>query len=534
MFRPLDAYRHRLGSIALAAMLAVVPLTHPPAADAAEGGTVVVAMQSEPPTLTSAFNPAGFAGVVSTKVLEGLLTYDFDLTPQPSLAESWELSDDGLTYTFNLRKGVRWHDGEPFTAADVVFSLNEVWRELNPRGRTIFAKVTDVSAPDDHTVVITVSEPSPAIMKSLSSYGAQVLPEHIYAGTDITANPANDAPIGTGPYKFVEWQRGDYTRYARNDDYWAEGKPHLDELVFRYINDAGSRAAAMEAGEAQLATFNPVPLNDVERLRETGFLEVETRGYEYLSPIFLIEFNQRGEYLGNRDVRRALAMAVNKDFIVDVVWYGYGKVANSPVPSTHGDLHVASDGYGFDVGAANALLDEAGFPRGDDGMRFSLSIDYSPYAETIPRTAEYLRQAWKAVGVDLVLRSQDIPTLLRRVFTDYDFDMHLNFYYAMPDPTIGVQRLYWSKNIRKGVPFANAHGYSDPRMDEVLEAAQFENDPAVRKELYAEMQAIAHRDMPVLQLFEMKFVTLANVKVTGHTVGAEGPYGSWADLELVD
>lgn len=292
-------------ALCAAAFCMITPADWTASAQPVRGGTVVVAMQSEPPTLTSAFNPAGFAEVVSTKVLEGLLTYDFDLTPLPALAESWSLSDDGLVYTFNLRRGVRWHDGEPFTSADVAFSLKEVWIKLHPRGSAIFANVTDVSTPDDHTLVFKVSEPSPAIMKALASYGSQILPRHIYEGTDITSNPANNAPIGTGPFKFVEWQRGNFTRYERNEDYWDTGKPYVDELIFRYIADAGARAAAMETGEAQLATFNPVPLNDVERLAGTGFLNVETKGYEYLSPIFLIELNQRGEYLGNRDVRRA-------------------------------------------------------------------------------------------------------------------------------------------------------------------------------------------------------------------------------------
>ncbi len=496
-------------------------------------GVVVIAMQSEPPTLVSAFNPAGFSGVVSTKVLEGLLSYDYDLNPKPALAESWTVSDDGKTYQFNLRQNVKWHDGEPFTSADVAYTLEEVWKKLHPRGRATFGGVTKVLTPDAHTVIMELDTPAPPMLSALSSYSAQILPAHLYKGTDVLANPLNNAPIGTGPFKFDEWQRGSFTRYVANEEYWDSGKPYVDELVFRYIADAGSRSAALETGEAHLATFNAVTLSDVKRLSDSGKITVETKGYEYLSPIFLLELNQRGPYLSNVKVRQALAHAINRDFIVDTVWYGYGKVATGPIPSTHKSLYSGeTTQYAYDPEQANKLLDEAGFPRKDNGSRFGLSIDFSPYADTVPRTAEYIKQALRRVGIDLTLRSQDIPTMLRRVFTEYDYGMHMNFYYALPDPVLGVQRLYWGKNIKKGVPFANAHGYNNPEMDALLEAAQVENDAAKRKALYAEMQEIAQRDMPVLDLFEMQFVTLAAPNLQGHTTGSEGPYGTWAELRF--
>ena len=516
---------------ALAAAATVASPSNGVAAEPKAGGTLVVALQGASPILVSAFNSGGFIGVVSTKMMEGLVKYDFELNPQPLLAESWDISSDGKTVRFNLRKDVKWHDGEDFTAEDVKFSLMNIWKELHPRGRSTFAKVTSVDTPDEHTVVINLSEPTPFLMKALGSYESQIVPEHIYAGTDILTNPNNNAPIGTGPFMFEEWEKGNYLRLVKNPNYWREGRPYLDGIVLRNVPDAGTRSAGLEAGDIHLATFSPVPLSDVERLSEVGNVGVETRGYELLSPMFLLDLNKRGPYLSDVNVRRAMAHAINLEFITDKIWFGYGKPATGPIPSTH--KHVYTDevpSYPYDPAKANELLDEAGFLRKDDGMRFDLSIDFGVFGDEYPRTAEYLKQAFKAVGIDLTLRSQDVGNLFKRVFTDYDYDIHMNYWYAGADPTIGVQRLYWCDNIRKGVPFTNSNGYCTEEMDRILEATQVENDPEKRKELFAEMQVLAQTDLPVLDLFEVKFLTVYNTNVHDHTIGADGPYGSYADV----
>ncbi len=523
---------HKLTRRGLLGALALLVASGSPIAQSADpvrGGDLVVALQSPPPILTSAFNSAGFVGVVSAKMLEGLLSYDFELNPRPALARSWSLSEDGMSLTFELRQNVTWHDGTPFSSKDVKFSLMNVWKEMHPRGRSTFANVASVDTPDDHTVVIHLSEPAPAMLSAFSSYESQVLPAHLYEGTDINTNPHNNAPVGTGPFMFDEWEKGNFIRLVRNPNYWDEGKPYLDSIVFRYIPDAGGRAAALETGEVHLSTFSPVPFSDVTRLESLEHLAIETRGYEYLSPIFLLDLNKRGEYLGNKKVRQALSHALNRQFIVDTVWYGFGKIATGPVPSTHvryytDDVPV----YEYDPKKAEALLDEAGYPRKDGNMRFKISMDYSVFGETYPRLAEYIKQAFRQVGVDLELRSQDIGSMIRRVFTDYDYDIMMNYWYAMPDPTMGVTRLYWSENIRQGVPFANANGYSNDRVDEIIVEVQKENDETRRKELFAEFQRIAQDDVPVLDLFEMQFFTIYNKSVKDHTIGGDSVYGSFS------
>ncbi|MCW5625661.1 MAG: ABC transporter substrate-binding protein [Burkholderiales bacterium] len=497
------------------------------------GGTLTMVVQPEPPGLVSAVNPAGPIGVVSTKILEGLLTYDFDMNPKPALAESWSVSADGKTITFNLRKGVKWHDGRDFTAADVQFSMMKIWKELHPRGRSTFAEVTAVDTPTPTQAVFRLATPAPYLMSALSGYESQILPKHIYDGTDIMQNPANNKPVGTGPFMFKEWQKGNFILLERNPNYWDKGKPYLDKIVLRTIPDASSRAAAFETGEVQLGGFSPVPLNDVKRLEATGKFDFETRGYEYLSPLFLMEFNLSNQYLKDKRVRQAIAHAIDTKVIVRTIWFGFGTPAISPVPSVLTQFHDPNvPKYAYDPKKAEQLLDEAGFKRGAGGKRFKLVHDFLPYGNDYQRTSEYLKQALGKVGIDVELRSQDTAAFLKRVYTDNDFEFTTNFFYALPDPSIGVQRIYWSKNIKKGVPFSNSSGYSNPEMDRIIEGALVEHDKAKRRELINRLQRTAVEDLPVLDLFEIRFFTLASKRVHNHTSSAEGIYGSFSSTWL--
>jgi peptide/nickel transport system substrate-binding protein len=530
---PLSRLVHGRFVRGLAAVLLTVVCAPVGAQQPVRGGTLTMVVQPEPPILVSATNSAGPIGVVSTKILEGLLSYDFDMNPRPVLAQTWKVSPDGKTITFNLRKGVKWHDGHDFTAADVQFSAMKVWKELHPRGRATFAKLTAVETPSSHVAVFKLSEASPYVMSALTSYESQVLPKHLYEGTDIAQNAWNSKPVGTGPFVFREWQKGSFILLERNAKYWDANKPFLDKLVLRVIPDAASRAAAFETGEVQLGGFSPVPLSDVRRLEASGRFDIETRGYEYLAPMFLLEFNTRHKALQDKRVRRAIAHAVDANLVVKTIWFGFGKPATGPVPSVLTQFYNAAvPKYAFDPKRAEALLDEAGFKRGTDGRRFKVVHDYLPYGSDYQRTAEYVKQALGKVGIDVEIRSQDTAAFLKRVYTDNEFDLTSNFFYALPDPTIGVQRIYWSKSIRKGVPFSNASGYSNPEMDRVIEAAQVEHDRKKRRELIDRMQVIAQDDLPVLDLFEVRFFTLASKRVQDHTGSAEGVYGSFANVWL--
>lgn len=516
-----------LGAVALPALPLHVQGTQP--TTPRRGGTLTAIVQPEPPTLVSAINAAAPTGVVSTNIFDGLFAYDWDLRPVPSLATGWVQSEDGLTLTFQLRGNVRWHDGQPFTSADVAFSLEEVWKKVHPRGRATFANVTEVETPDPLTVVLRLSSPAPVILSALNAYEAQVLPKHLYEGTDIAANPLNARPIGTGPFRFVEWVRGERVVLERNPDYWDEGKPYLDRIVFRVVPDAAARAALLETGQAQYAPYSPVPLGDVERLRARPNIAIETRGYEWIAPWFFLEFNLSNRFLSDVRVRRAIAHAINRQALGETVWAGFGVPAVSTVPSTLGRFHTADvPQYPFDPRRAEQLLDEAGFRRqgGAQGTRFALTHDFLPYGDDFRRSGEFVRQALRRVGIDVSLRAQDAPTYIRRIFTDYDYDFASSWFASFSDPQIGVQRAFWSRAINRGVPWTNASGYRNPEADRVIEAAQRETNPERRAGYFHELARIAATDLPTLPLLELRFFTVHARTLRDPVSGPDGVYAS--------
>lgn len=518
-----------LGVLCAASIL----LAGPAAAQKAAGNTLTFALSPEPPFIFTAINTTLQMGMVSSKIHESLLKIDHDLKPHPLLATEWSASSDGLSYTFKLRPGVKWHDGKDFTSADVKYTVMEVLKKLHPRGRSSFAKVTDVETPDPLTAIIKLSAPAPQMIVALaSSYESPMVPKHLYEGTDVPANPLISKPVGTGPFMFKEWQKGSYIQLEKNPNYWDAGKPKLDGIVFRIINDASARAVALESGEAQIGGLSPVPLTDLQRLEKLPSIAIETRGYAYMSPFMLMEVNTRKPPLNDVRVRQALAFAIDRDRLTKLVWLGYGKPATSPIPSPVVTFHATDiPKYPYDIEKAKKLLDEAGYKAGPDGKRFKIMHDFIPLGTDYQRTGEFIKQQLSRIGVDVEIRSQDLPTFFRRVYTDYDFDTTSLYYGAFADPTQGVQRLYWSKSIQKGVVYTNPGEYRSAEMDRLLEAAQTENDIAKRKALYRDMQALAMTDLPVIPLMETRFTTVSSAKLKNHTTTADGVIGSnFADV----
>ncbi|MDR5856619.1 ABC transporter substrate-binding protein [Caballeronia sp. LZ062] len=495
------------------------------------GGTLNMLINPEPPVLVSIFQTTGPALVASSKVLEGLLAYDFDLKPKPQLATAWKVADDGLTYTFTLRDKVKWHDGQPFTSADVAFSI-ELLKSVHPRGRSTFANVTRIATPDARTAVIELSKPAPYLLKALSAGESPIVPKHLYASGDPLSNPHNNAPIGTGPFRFKSWTRGANIVYERNPDYWDAGKPYIDSLVLKVIPDAAARSAAFETGALDLGGENPVPLTDLPRLTQLPQLVTETRGYRFLEPLSEIDFNLDHPILKDLRVRQAIAHAINPQIVQKTIAYGYADISPTPITpaSPYHDAKLAP--YPFDTATAEKLLDAAGYPRKNGGPRFQLTHDFLPYGDMYRRQADYVKSALARVGIDVTVRSQDLPSFLKRVYADRQFDFTSIGVNTLFDPSVGVQRLYWSKNIRPGVPFSNAPHYSNPDVDRLLESASVEADDSKRVALFQQFQQIVYRDLPILNLVAPRMVTLANRRVRNHTVSAQGLEGNFADVFL--
>ncbi|UEM23074.1 ABC transporter substrate-binding protein [Skermanella mucosa] len=493
-----------------------------------KGGTLNVIVQPEPPILVLGLNQQGPTQTVAGKIYEGLLRYDHDLNPMPGLAESWEVSPDGLTYTFKLRRNAKWHDGTPFTAKDVVFTTSKFLPEVHPRARANFSHVESIEAPDDYTVTFKLKQPFPAFMKAFEVSSAPMMPAHIYEGTDYKQNPKNSTPIGTGPFKFEQWVKGSHIHLVRNADYYLDGKPYLDGIYFRVIPDAASRALALESGQVDISQFNDVEPFDVPRLKELPHLTMTTKGYEFVAPLSWIEINTRTAPLDDKRFRQALAHGLNREFIRDRIWFGLGRVATGPVNSVTPFYEPDVPQYEYDTDKAEELLDEMGLEADGSGVRAEITLTPMPYGETWARLGEYIKQSWGKIGVKVNLESTDVAGWVQKV-SNWDYRATNNFVYQYGDPSLGVARTYISDNIRKGVMFSNTMGYSNPKVDELFAKAAVENDPKQRGAQLSEAQKILVGDMPVIWLLEMEFPTFVNKRVHNAVTTAIGTSENFAD-----
>ncbi|WP_044529331.1 ABC transporter substrate-binding protein, partial [Herbaspirillum sp. B65] len=268
------------------------------------GGTLNMLMQPEPPTLMLALNQQGPTQFAGSKIYQSLLTYSQDLKPQPSLAESWEISKDGLTYTFNLYKGVKWHDGKPFTAADVVFSSDKFLREVHPRMRVLMnQRVESVKAEGDNKVIFKLKQPFSPFIYAFEVSTMPIVPKHIYEGTDYRTNPANNNPIGTGPFMLKEWKRGAYIHLVKNPNYFKPGLPYLDDIYLKIVPDAASRAVAFEQGTVDVLRGGDVENFEVRRLQKLPNVQSTTAGWEMFSPTVWLQMNLRRAPFNNKTVR---------------------------------------------------------------------------------------------------------------------------------------------------------------------------------------------------------------------------------------
>ncbi len=482
------------------------------------GGTLTSLLNPEPAVLVLGVNNQAPTLICGSKIFQGLCEYGFDLQPKPLLAKSWDVSADRRTYTFHLQEGVTFHDGQPFTADDVIFSVMKFNFELAPRARSVFAKIRSATAPDPHTAVLTLGEPFEPFLLMFDVTTVPIVPKHVYdvpgpggGAPDYRNNPANQHPIGTGAFRFVEWSRGNFIRLARYDKYWKPGQPYLDELVYRIVPDSQSRALAMQTGQAQLSGGGDIEPFDVPRFQSLPNVMVETRGWELFSPLMWLELNHRVKPLDDVRVRQAISLTLDRDFIQRRLWFGVGKVATGPVSSTTRFYDTGLKPFPHDVKRAAALLDEAGLKPGADGVRFKLRHLVLPYGEIWSRLGEYIRASLKTVGIEVTLESSDTGGWAQRV-ANWDYDTTINYLYQYGDPTLGVERTYVSTNIKK-ILFANTGGYSNPEVDKLFATASAAPEAADRQKAFFAVQELLVREIPQVWLLEMSFPTIHDRKV---------------------
>ncbi|HSR10491.1 MAG TPA: ABC transporter substrate-binding protein, partial [Thermodesulfobacteriota bacterium] len=403
------------------------------AAQPKKGGTMVIVYNQTPRHLNGAVQSGAATAQPSSQLFASLVRIDKDWKPQPYLAESWKFSDDGLTVTFKLRKDAKFHDGKPVTSEDVAFSAMVV--KANHPFKPMMAPVEKVDTPDPHTAVFRLSKPHPALLLSLSPPLGPVLPKHVFGdGQDLKTHPMNLKPVGSGPFKFVEYKESEYLILERNPDFFLKDKPYLDKIVWKFVQDPGNRIVMMERGDANVYTFAQ-NTQDLKRLGKLPNLVTTKEGYYGHGPIAWLEFNVRNKNLSDVRVRKAIAYAMDRKFIVEKIHAGISSPATGPIVPYSPYYSADVEKYSPDLKKAEALLDAAGFKKGKDGIRFSLTADFEPgnlEQEKFP--AEFLKSQLKKLGIDLQVRSSpDFPSWAKRV-SNWDFDLTMDNVWNWGDP----------------------------------------------------------------------------------------------------
>ncbi|MEJ2164518.1 MAG: ABC transporter substrate-binding protein [Desulfobacterales bacterium] len=495
----------RLGLFVLAAVVIITALTSvSQTAVAADAGrtTLVVLVNQSPRHFNGAVQSGAATMFPSAQLFASPLMFDDKWQPHPYLAKSWEFSPDGLTLTLHLVKGATFHDGKPITSEDVAFSIMTI--KKNHPFKAMFAPVEKIDTPDPNTAVIHLAHPHPAILLAMSQALCPIIPKHIFGdGQDVKTHPMNMKPVGSGPFKFVEYKPGEYYILEGYDKFFL-GAPRIKKLIVKIIPDSVTRVTAMKNKEGNIDAF-VTELKDIKPYKKTPFLQVETAA-PAVGPINWLEFNVKQKPLDDKRVRQAICYAIDKKFILNKLLLGLSKRATGPIVPDSPFYTPDVEHYDLNLDKANTLLDEAGYPRKDGGMRFSLTVDYIPgQLEQQKNLAEYMKPQLKKIGINVIIRSSpDFPSWAK-IVSNYDFEMTMDNVWNWGDPVIGVQRTYETSNIHKGVIFSNTTRYSNPKVDELLNKAAMELDQAKRKALYDEFQKIVVNDAPIAYINSSPF-----------------------------
>jgi len=493
--------------------------------EVATGGNMVTVIGADPETLNPGLTTSNDTAFIVAQVFEGLVKIDADGLPQPELAEEWNISDDGKTYTFTLRNDVTWHDGESFTSADVKWSF-ETGLENNARAQTALKEVADIETPDDRTVVVTLTTPQAAFLTQMKVFDTPIMPKHVFEGTDLATNPANQAPIGTGPFAFDSWDHGSAVTLKKYDGYWREDQPYLDAVTFSVMSDAAQRTIALQTGEADFVGAFYLARADVAALEKNP--DIVVRKQTTIPSLHFMQMNEENEVLANKEVRQAIAMAIDRERIVDQAMSGLGIPGKGSFGNGFPWLYnedVSYDKlYPLDPAKAKTKLEDAGVSAGT-----TLRLTYDASKVQFQAASAIIKDNLKQIGIDVVLEPMEASVYKDAVYTNRDYDLALQSFTSSGDPAIGYHRIYVSTPTRE--VNKNATGYSNPKVDELLEEAASVADIDTRGELYKQAQAILNEDVPTLILFDELQADAVGANVEGFFAGIN-PMDQWAGVHF--
>jgi|SRR5208283_1798686 len=482
------------------------------------GGTMIFADNNSDKNIVIGFWANAENRFVGTEVYNGLVHYDSSYTPGPELASSWENSADNMQTTFHLRGDVKWHDGQPFNSTDVKFTYEEIG-QLSGEGKLYFSKGVDldhVGTPDKNTAVFYWLYPhstSAPAFANLGVFALPIAPAHLYKWgdkNDYINSQYNVKPVGTGPYKFLEWITGDHISLVRNENYWNKDQqgnklPYLDKLVIRFIPDAATLLAAFKAGEIDFLPSGIPPQLLVDVNKDPSFAPVHV-GATAMGYVVRIMMNLDSGPTANVKVRQAINLAIDRQGIIDKAVSGIG-TPSTGIFAGDGLKKYRSPAVGgapkYNTAAAEKLLDDAGYPRKTDGTRFTL--DRFVVANGAPEynidMANLIKDQLKQVGIIVTIIVTDPGTLNNWVWVQRPrkFDMASILSRSGPDVIFSRKR-YDSHFI---APISRQNwGYNNTENDNLWYQATRETDPAKITQIYNQIDVILNRDLPELFIYD--------------------------------
>lgn len=473
---------------------------------------MVVAASSEPVHFNgNAVSGAG--GYPGANIFSSLFQSSVAGVIIPDLVTKYEVSDDGLTYTFHLHDNVKWHDNTKFTSADVKFTFDTVIKE---KGMNVerFEAVKEITCPDDNTVVFNLSKKSAALLSVLSY--VSILPKHLYEGTDWLNNPANQKPVGTGAFKFVEHKKGVSITLEAFDDYFL-GRPKIDKIVYKIIPDENTVVQSYLNGEVDVidlaAAVSPAAMPTLEKAPNTKIETMISADRQYLVT------NMQKDPWSNVKVRKAVAMALDREEMVEKAHKGYAKIAEgfyTPAVSW-----AYTDKYKLparDIEKAKKLLDEAGYKADANGIRIKdaeiVIFQFAVFSDI----AKIVQANLKEIGIDTTITTLEYAAWDERLQTG-KFDIAVIGGYHGPDPD--------NMRIRVGTGgILNYMKYSSPVIDGLLDKGNVETDIKKRAEIYKEFQKVLSEDLPVIPLTEWCYIVITKNNIDGHYVYLKDTVGS--------
>ncbi len=477
-----------------------------------DGGTVAIPIPSDPTLIPMSPNARIESNQINRILFQSLTKPGKDLAPSPSLATSWEASSDGLAWTFHLRSGVKWSDGQPFTADDVAFTFNDIMlkKEVAAQRASNFAPVQRVDVVDPSTVRFILR----TRLSSLPAYlgfDVGIVPKHVLASAP---NPLEvtsfnkGTPVTTGPYKVSAFQSGVGVTLVRNENFYG-AKPHLDKIIFKIVPDENAQVAQLLSGDLDVAVIkNP---DSIARLQADTKLAVKT-----VSDVrfWRVDLNQSDARFQDVRVRQAFMYALDRPGMVKALAQGLGRIGNSPtVPAlqTYYDSSLESL-YPYDPNKAKQLLGDAGWLPGPDGI---LAKDGKPFSFTMDgntrdldsKVTQLVQQYWKAIGVDVKLNMLEFNAHVQKVFVKLDFTAVPYATVLPPDPDVSSYFHTGASN--------NVNKWSDPKMDSLLEQGQQLSDPASRKTVYTQLQRYMADTLPTEFLWYLNEAHVQPARLNG-------------------